>query len=77
MCLRTGEAVTFNRLLLQEYIPLGQRVSAFSVKYRDEKNRKWTEAVHATTIGYRRILRFPAVTAQKIRIEFKARPVRS
>jgi alpha-L-fucosidase len=63
---------TFNRLLLQEYIPLGQRVSSFSVKYRDEKTREWMEAVSATTIGYKRILRFPAVTAQKIRIEFEA-----
>ncbi|MDR2690923.1 MAG: alpha-L-fucosidase [Dysgonamonadaceae bacterium] len=63
---------TFNRLLLQEYIPLGQRVSSFSVKYWDEKTRKWMKLTEATTIGYKRILRFPAVTAQKLRIELKA-----
>lgn len=63
---------TFNRLLLQEYIPLGQRVSSFSVKYRDVKARQWMELTNATTVGYKRILRFPAVTAQKLKIEFKA-----
>jgi alpha-L-fucosidase len=63
---------TFNCLLLQEYIPLGQRVSSFSVKYWDVKTQKWMELTNATTIGYKRILRFPAVTAQKLRIEFKA-----
>lgn len=62
---------TFNRLLLQEYIPLGQRVSSFNVKYWDNKSGNWAGLVKATTIGYKRILRFPTVTAQKLRIEFE------
>jgi alpha-L-fucosidase len=64
--------MTFNRLLLQEYIPLGQRVSSFTLKYQRAKDKNWTELTKATTIGYKRILRFPAVTAQKLRIEFNA-----
>ncbi len=62
----------FNNLLLQEYIPLGQRISSFDVKYWDERANTWAGLVKATTIGYKRILRFPAVTAQKLRIEFNA-----
>ena len=63
---------TFNRLLLKEYIPLGQRVSSFNVKYWDTKTKSWTDLIQATTIGYKRILRFPSISAQKLRIEFNA-----
>ncbi len=63
---------SFNRLLLQEYIPLGQRVKSFNVKYWDEKKKNWVELIKATTIGYKRILRFPNVSARKIKIEFDA-----
>jgi len=63
---------TFNRLQLQEYIPLGQRVASFTVKYWDSKTKNWKELMQATTIGYKRILRFPSVTTQKLRIEFNA-----
>jgi len=66
------QAQTFSCLLLQEYIPLGQRVSSFNVNYWDEKTGSWVELIRATTIGYKRILRFPAVTSQKLRIEFTA-----
>lgn len=59
---------TFNRLLLQEYIPLGQRVAAFNVDYWNEDTQNWERIIDATTIGYKRILRFPSVTASKIRI---------
>ena len=67
-----GREKTFNRLMLQEYIPLGQRVESFEVGYLDTATGEWTEITKATTVGYKRILRFPAVSAQKIRIEFTA-----
>lgn len=64
------QAKTFNRLALQEYIPLGQRVASFSVKYWD--NGGWKDLTDATTIGYKRILRFPAISTQKLKISFTA-----
>lgn len=66
------EPKTLNRLLLQEYIPLGQRVSSFSVKYFNDDNQKWADLIDATTIGYKRILRFPTVTTSKLKIDFNA-----
>jgi alpha-L-fucosidase len=65
-------AQTFNRLQLQEYIPLGQRVYAFYIKYCNDETSDWTDLISATTIGYKRILRFPEITTQKLRIEFEA-----
>lgn len=63
-----GAEQTFNRLLLQEYIPLGQRVAAFNVEYWNKDANSWDLLTEATTIGYKRILRFPSVTTAKIRI---------
>jgi alpha-L-fucosidase len=67
-----GSAATFNRLELQEYIPLGQRVASFRVESWDEAATGWSPLAEATTIGYKRILRLPETTASKIRIGFTA-----
>lgn len=58
----------FNRILIQEYVNLGQRVSAFAVE--KEVEGKWMPLAQGTTIGYTRILRVPDSEAQKIRINF-------
>ena len=55
-----------NRILLQEYIPLGQRVKSFTVEA--EIDGKWKEIDRQTTIGYKRILRFKTVTASKVKV---------
>ena len=58
-----------NRLMLQEYIPLGQRVKAFTVEAL--VGGKWTAldcGEETTTIGYKRLLRFPTVEARGLRI---------
>jgi alpha-L-fucosidase len=60
-----GKPVQFNCILLQEYIPLGQRVAAFSVEYWD--GAQYKEIDRQTTIGYKRILSFPSVKT-KIRV---------
>ena len=56
-----GKPTLFNRFLVQEYIRLGQRVKAFTVEALVDGN--WKELAKATTIGYKRILRFPSVKA--------------
>ncbi|MDR0750080.1 MAG: alpha-L-fucosidase [Tannerellaceae bacterium] len=59
---------TFNRFLVQEYIPLGQRVARFALEAWDEPAAQWTMLAQGTTIGYKRLLRFPRTTAQKLRL---------
>lgn len=62
----------FNCLLLQEYIPLGQNVDAFYLDYYF--NGKWLPIETdepTTTIGYKRLVRFQTVKADKLRIRFK------
>ena len=65
LTLNLGKPTTFNRLLAQEYIRLGQRVKAFTIEALVDGN--WQELAKATTIGYKRILRFPTVTATQLR----------
>jgi alpha-L-fucosidase len=60
-----GKPTLFNRFLVQEYIRLGQRVKSFTVEAFVDGN--WKELAKATTIGYKRILRFPAVKATQVR----------
>lgn len=60
------KAIPVNRILLQEYIPLGQRIKAFNVEA--EINGKWKIINTQTTIGYKRILRFETVKANQFRI---------
>lgn len=60
---------TFNRVVLQEFIALGQRVEKFSVEIFS--NKKWQTIAKETTIGYKRILRLPPQKAEKIRIDIK------
>jgi alpha-L-fucosidase len=65
MTIDLGEPTLFNRFFAQEYIRLGQRVKSFTVEaFVDEA---WKELAKATTIGYKRILRFPSVEATKVR----------
>ncbi|MEP3211134.1 MAG: alpha-L-fucosidase [Maribacter sp.] len=59
-----------NRIVLQEYIPLGQRVQSFSIEA--EINGRWSALDMQTTIGYKRILRFETISASQIRINFLA-----
>lgn len=71
-----GRPTTFNRFMAQEYIRLGQRVKSFTVEANIAGD--WQEVASATTIGYKRILRFPTVEASKLRFTItgsKACPV--
>ena len=66
------QTTTLNRVLIQEYIPLGQRVKKFSLDRF--VNGKWLPIEtydDLTTIGYKRIIRFQTVKMDKLRIRFK------
>lgn len=58
----------FNRLTMQEYIPLGQRVAQWTAEYFDDAAEEWRPLAEATTIGYKRILRFDTMTASRVRV---------
>ncbi|SDM19546.1 alpha-L-fucosidase [Kriegella aquimaris] len=63
----TSEAITLNRLVLQEAIPThSERVEEHAIDAWLDNT--WKEIAKATNIGYKRILRFPEVTTTKIRI---------
>ncbi len=57
---------TFDRLLLQEKITVGQRVEKF--KLEAKINGDWTHITEGTTIGYKRLLRFPEITSDQVRL---------
>ncbi|HEY8934789.1 MAG TPA: alpha-L-fucosidase [Cyclobacteriaceae bacterium] len=59
----------FNRFIVQEYIRLGQRVKSFTVE--GFVDGTWKELAKGTTIGYKRILRFPAVKTSQVRFNIK------
>ena len=61
-----GKPVAINRILLQEYIELGQRVRAFTVEARIDGN--WKTVANETTIGYKRILRIDRIKASALKI---------
>lgn len=61
-----GVETEMNRILIQEYIALGQRVRNFTVEILQDN--QWKEIASETTIGYKRILRLPTVKTNKIRL---------
>ena len=64
------KARKMNRIMLQEYIPLGQRVKKFAVEWLD-KNGTWKaveQGEETTTVGYKRLLRFLTVETKGLRV---------
>lgn len=60
-----------NRMMLQEYIPLGQRVRSFVVEYKN--GTQWLPVKlneETTTIGYKRLLRFETISTRELRVRF-------
>ena len=64
------EERTFNRVQLQEYIPLGQRVSAFSIDALS-KDGTWEPIARETTIGYKRIVHVPTTKTSAVRVNIE------
>jgi alpha-L-fucosidase len=68
--------VAMNRFLVQEDIRYGQRVKKFKVEAMVDN--EWQLVASETTIGRKRILRFPDITATRLRMtieDSKASPV--
>ncbi|MDP4206892.1 MAG: alpha-L-fucosidase [Bacteroidota bacterium] len=62
----TVKPVSFNTAMLQEDITKGQRVESFTIEaYVDGK---WNQIAQSTTIGYKKLLRFPKVVTNKVRL---------
>ena len=61
-----AKETTFDCLVLQENIELGQRVEQFSLEIWN--GERWKEITRSTTIGSKRMLRFSPQTAKKIRL---------
>jgi alpha-L-fucosidase len=71
-----GTDTEINRIILQEYIKLGQRVQEFKVSIFN--NGGWKPLTDGTTIGHKVIRKFPVVKTSKIKITIsksKACPV--
>ncbi len=56
-----------NVVMLQEDIARGQRVESFAVEVLTEQG--WQEVGQGTTVGYKRLLRFPAVKASQLKVK--------
>ncbi len=68
LIVRVPEPVTINRLVLQEAVMThGERVEAFVVSA--SINGNWRPVAEGTNIGYKRIVRFPDVKTDKLKIE--------
>lgn len=63
-----SKPVEFNSIVIQENIKFGQRIKSFSVQIKE--NNEWKTIASATTVGYKRIVRFPSVTSKEVRIVF-------
>lgn len=71
-----GTETEINRIIIQEYIKLGQRVKEFSVS--SFTNGDWKQVIDGTTIGHKVIRKFPVVKTTKIKVSIlksKACPV--
>ncbi|NLN29985.1 MAG: alpha-L-fucosidase, partial [Bacteroidales bacterium] len=61
-----GQETEVNRILIQEYIRLGQRVMEF--KAEALADGEWILLTEGTTIGYKVIKKFPTVRTSQIRV---------
>ncbi|XP_047165969.1 alpha-L-fucosidase 1 [Vigna umbellata] len=61
------ELVSFNVLQLQEPIYMGQRVIEFHLEALTQDG-VWTRVVNGTTIGYKRLLLFPKLKSQYLKL---------
>ena len=76
LVLSAPTAITFNRIVLQEPIQLGQRIASFHVEAWLDGG--WKSIGEGTTVGYKRIVAVPLTTSGRIRVtvlDARARPL--
>ncbi|KAK6163417.1 hypothetical protein DH2020_000281 [Rehmannia glutinosa] len=61
------EVITFNVLLLQEPIQMGQRIIQFHLDFLNEDG-EWEVVTSGTTVGYKRLLLFSSVKTSHLRV---------
>ncbi len=67
LVIRCPETITLNRFVIQEDIANhGERVEAHALDAWIDG--KWKEIARGTNVGYKRILRFPEVTTERLRL---------
>lgn len=66
LTIELGGEKTFDRIAIQENIANGQRVASGRVEYWNGTD--WKPLQPFTTVGYKRLLRFPAITSAKLRL---------
>lgn len=64
-----GRETEVNRILIQEYIPLGQRIKKFSVLAWT--GNEWSKVTEGTTVGYKIIRKFPVIRTSKIQLRIE------
>jgi alpha-L-fucosidase len=60
------EKQTFDVVMLQENIRVGQRIEEFTLEAWD--GIAWRPLARGTTVGYKRLLRFPEATTDRVRL---------
>ncbi len=66
-----GSEQTFDTIKIEEYIQKGQRISAFTIEYMDNRGQ-WKEFYSGKTIGSQSVTRHSPVTSSQIRITVKS-----
>lgn len=69
--------VTFNVLLLQEPVQMGQRIVRFRLDFFNEEG-EWEVAISGTTVGYKKLLLFHSVKTSSLRLvidKYRADPL--
>jgi alpha-L-fucosidase len=61
------QPITFDVVMLQEQIRLGQRMEAWHVDALDSTTGQWNRVAKGTTVGYKRLERISPVTASGVR----------
>ena len=73
LVLNLGKPTTFNVVSLREFLPLGQRVEAFTLE--QWKDGQWVQFAAGTSIGNHRLWRGENVTTDKVRLRITQSPV--